>query len=88
MKNSKKHIADYEFSIGLRLTHWIRAISIVVLSVSGFYLAYVFVSPAITGEPINFMNAKWRAVHQIAGFILIGCFIFKTYLFFFDNIHL
>ena len=81
MKNSKKHIADYEFSIGLRLTHWIRAISIVVLSVSGFYLAYVFVSPAITGEPINFMNAKWRAVHQIAGFILIGCFIFKTYLF-------
>ncbi|MBR6612198.1 MAG: cytochrome b/b6 domain-containing protein, partial [Campylobacter sp.] len=77
MKSSKKHIAEYEFSIGLRLTHWIRAIAIVVLSVSGFYLAYVFVSPVITGEPINFMNAKWRAVHQVAGFILIGCFIFK-----------
>ncbi|MBO5062964.1 MAG: Ni/Fe-hydrogenase, b-type cytochrome subunit [Campylobacter sp.] len=85
MKSSKKHIAEYEFSIGLRLAHWIRAIAIVVLSVSGFYLAYVFVSPAITGEPINFMNAKWRAVHQVAGFILIGCFIFKFYLFFFDK---
>ncbi len=81
MKESKKHIAEYEFSIELRVTHWIRAICITILIVSGFYLAYVFVSPAITSEPTNFMNAKWRAVHQIVGFILIGCFIFKVYLF-------
>ncbi|ALV64951.1 Ni/Fe-hydrogenase, b-type cytochrome subunit [Campylobacter fetus] len=85
MKESKKHIAEYEFSIGLRVTHWIRAICITILIISGFYLAYVFVSPTITSEPTNFMNAKWRAVHQIVGFILIGCFIFKVYLFFFDR---
>ncbi|ANE32644.1 Ni/Fe-hydrogenase, b-type cytochrome subunit [Campylobacter hyointestinalis] len=85
MKDNGKHIAEYEFSIGLRLTHWIRAISIVLLIVSGFYIAYVFVSPVITSEPTNFMNAKWRAVHQIVGFVLIGCFIFKLYLFFFDK---
>ena len=51
MKESKKHIAEYEFSIGLRVTHWIRAICVTILIVSGFYLAYVFVSPAITSEP-------------------------------------
>lgn len=85
MKENKYHIAEYEFSIGLRLTHWIRAISIAILIVSGFYIAYVFASPVITGEPINFMNAKWRAVHQIVGFVLIGCFIFKLYLFMFDR---
>ena len=75
----------YEFSIGLRLTHWIRALMIVVLTVSGLYIAYAFSAPVITGEPINFMNAKWRAVHEIAGFVLIGCFIFKLYLFIFDK---
>ncbi|AII14818.1 [NiFe] hydrogenase, cytochrome b subunit [Campylobacter iguaniorum] len=85
MKEDNKRIAEYEFSIGLRLTHWIRAISIAILIVSGFYLAYVFVSPVITSEPVNFMNAKWRAVHQIVGFVLIGCFIFKFYLFLFDK---
>ncbi|MGI0406077.1 Ni/Fe-hydrogenase, b-type cytochrome subunit [Helicobacter himalayensis] len=85
---SKKNLereAFYEFSIGVRLTHWIRAIAIAVLIVSGFYIAYVFVSPVITPEPTNFMNAKWRAAHQIAGFVLLGCFIFKVYLFFFDK---
>ena len=63
----------YEFSIGLRLAHWIRALSIVVLVVSGLYIAYVFAAPAPSGEPVNFMNAKWRAVHEIAGFVLIAC---------------
>ncbi len=77
--------AEYEFSIGLRFTHWLRALAIVILTVSGFYIAYVFVSPHITGEPINFMNAKWRMVHQVAGFVLIGCVIFKSYLFLFDK---
>lgn len=77
--------AVYEFSIGLRLTHWLRAISIVVLTVSGLYIAYVFVAPVVTGEPVNFMNAKWRMVHEVAGFILLGCLIFKCYLFFFDK---
>ena len=77
--------AVYEFSIGLRFTHWVRAISIIVLTVSGLYIAYVFAAPVVTGEPINFMNAKWRAVHEVAGFVLLGCLIFKSYLFFFDR---
>ena len=76
---------EYEFSIGLRATHWLRAISIVTLIATGFYLSYVFQSPQSTGEPTNFMQAKYRFVHEVAGFIFIACIIFKVYLFFFDK---
>ncbi|QOR04416.1 Ni/Fe-hydrogenase, b-type cytochrome subunit [Campylobacter cuniculorum] len=78
--------AEYEFSIGLRLTHWVRAICIVILVGTGFYLSYVFQAPIQTGEPTNFMQAKYRLVHQAVGFVLIGCIIFKIYLFLFDKI--
>ena len=77
--------AEYEFSIGLRLTHWIRAVAIVILVGTGYYLSYVFQNPISTGEPTNFMQAKYRLVHQAVGFVLIGCVIFKAYLFFFDK---
>ncbi|MCD8213490.1 MAG: Ni/Fe-hydrogenase, b-type cytochrome subunit [Campylobacter sp.] len=86
MSNHKPdRISEYEFSIGLRLTHWIRFAAISFLVLSGFYLSYVFISPDISKEPVLFMQAKWRAAHQIAGFVLIACFIFKFYLFVFDK---
>ena len=72
---------EYEFSIGLRATHWLRAISIVILIASGFYLSYVFQSPQSTGEPTNFMQAKYRFVHEVAGFILIACIILRCICF-------
>ena len=77
---------EYEFSIGLRVAHWLRAISIVILVGTGFYLSYVFQSPISNGEPTNFMQAKYRFVHEVAGFILLSCILFKVYLFFFDRI--
>ncbi|MGG7048021.1 MULTISPECIES: Ni/Fe-hydrogenase, b-type cytochrome subunit [unclassified Campylobacter] len=85
-KHRPDRISEYEFSIGLRLTHWIRFVAIAILIISGYYISYVFVSPEITSEPTNFMNAKWRAIHQIFGFVLIAATIFKTYLFFFDRL--
>ena len=84
LKSERK--AEYEFSIGLRLTHWIRALSIVILIGTGYYLSYVFQSPMQPSEPTNFMQAKYRMVHQIFGFVLISCIIFKIYLFFFDKL--
>lgn len=85
MAKEMKRYGVYEFSIGLRLTHWIRAVSIAFLIFSGYYISYVFMSPEISSEPTLFMNAKWRMAHQIAGFVLIGCLIFKIYLFLFDK---
>ena len=73
--------AEYEFGIGLRLTHWIRAVAIVILVGTGYYISYVFQSPNLPSDPSNFMQAKYRLVHQAVGFVLIGCIIFKGYLF-------
>ncbi|MBZ7985734.1 Ni/Fe-hydrogenase, b-type cytochrome subunit [Campylobacter sp. Cr9] len=76
----------YEFSIGLRATHWLRAFAILALCISGFYIASVFISPDKSTEPNLFIQAKFRFVHNVAGFILLACFIFKLYLFIFDKL--
>ncbi len=79
----KKH---YEFSFWLRVTHWVRAIAMIVLIISGFYIAYPFIAPAHNGgEPVNFLNALFRSWHIIFGFLLICVTIGKFYLFFFDK---
>lgn len=77
--------AKYEFSVGLRLAHWIRAFAIVLLIFSGYYISYVFIAPNISSEPTLFLQAKFRMTHQVFGFVLIGCLIFKCYLFVFDK---
>lgn len=79
----KKH---YEFSLWLRLTHWTRAISIIILTATGFYIAVPVLAPALNaGEPVNFLNALFRSWHVIFGFVLICITIGKFYLFFFDK---
>ncbi len=79
----KKH---YEFSQWIRITHWVRALTIVILTVTGFYLAYPFIAPANSGgEPVNFLNALSRAWHIVFGFLLIAVTIGKLYLFVFDK---
>lgn len=79
-----KRSIEFEFSAGLRWTHWIRAVAIIALTITGFYLAYVFVTPEASDEPIIFLNAKFRMWHQIAGFVLIAVTIYKSYLFMLD----
>ncbi|ARU48634.1 Ni/Fe-hydrogenase, b-type cytochrome subunit [Sulfurospirillum diekertiae] len=81
-----KRNVEFEFSAGLRWTHWLRAIAIFVLTVTGFYLAYVFIAPESSDEPILFLNAKFRMWHEIAGFLLIAITLYKTYLFCLDGI--
>lgn len=77
--------AELEYSFSLRITHWVRFFCIAALTVTGFYLAYVFVAPGQSGEPILFLNAKMRMWHLVFGFVLIGVTIFKFYIFLFDK---
>ena len=81
-----KRDIEFEFSAGLRWTHWLRVIAIFVLTVTGFYLTYVFIAPEASDEPILFLNAKFRMWHEIAGFLLIAITLYKTYLFCVDSI--
>ncbi len=81
--NIKRH---YEFSLWLRITHWVRFVAIVALTFTGFYIAVPFMTPFLTGgEPTNFLNALMRSWHEIFGFLLICVTIGKFYLFFLDK---
>lgn len=76
---------ELEFTALTRWFHWVRAIAIFVLIVTGFYIAYPFLTPARNAEPTNFMYALARSWHQIFGFMLIAVTIFRVYLFIFDK---
>lgn len=75
----------YEFSGVLRFNHWVRVVTMLVLVVTGFYIANPFIIPYTSDEPVNFMNAYWRAWHIIFGFVLIATTLVKIYLFLFDR---
>ncbi len=76
---------EMEFSPLYRWQHWIRAISIVILTITGFYIASPFVTPIPNSEPTNFMQGFFRSWHEIFGFVLIAVVILKTYLFVFAD---
>ncbi|MDR2635852.1 MAG: Ni/Fe-hydrogenase, b-type cytochrome subunit [Campylobacteraceae bacterium] len=77
--------AETEYTASTRWVHWIRFFSIIALTVTGFYIAYVFAAPEISSEPTLFLHAKIRMVHEIFGFLLIAVTIYKSYIFFFDK---
>jgi len=80
-------VQEMEFTAGYRWQHWIRAISIVVLTITGFYIAVPFVSPVPNPEPTNFMYALFRSWHIIFGFVMTWVVIYKSYLFIFGRKH-
>jgi len=81
-----KRTKELEFSSGIRWTHWIRVFTITALTVTGFYIAYVFIAPEPSGTPTIFLNAKFRIWHEMAGFILIAVTLCKAYLFIFGKL--
>lgn len=79
-KEIQQHL---EFGATTRFLHWVRAFMIVFLVASGFYIAYPFLQPDASDEPVIFLQAYNRAFHCMAGFVLIAASIFRVYLFFF-----
>lgn len=74
-----------EFGLTTRFLHWVRAICIVWLIGSGFYIAFPFLFVGGDGEPTSFVQAYIRSWHIIAGFIIICAAIFRVYLFIFSK---
>lgn len=77
--------AHREFSGLTRFFHWVRAISIVLLIITGAHIVMPFMQSEPITEPTLFTQAYIRAVHCIFGFILIAISFFRLYLFFFDK---
>ncbi len=85
VNDSECMIREKEFTSSFRWQHWLRAISIVILVATGFYVAVPFITPAPNPTPTGFLQDYMRAFHLIFGFLLISVVLFKSYLFLFSR---
>lgn len=75
------------FSIGLRLCHWIWALCIVVLFLTGIYIGNPMFIGTQGKEPtvavVSLLSMEViRQVHFTAGFVFCACVLLRFYLFF------
>ena len=75
-----------EWSAAIMINHWAMALSILVLIVTGFYIADPFT--IYQGETVDkFFVGNMRYVHILFGIILMFIFIWRLYLAFFSRFH-
>ncbi len=86
MGQTEKYVSDHPdfvYSSGNRILHWIRALVITGLIITGFYIASPFLAPE--GSTDKLLFAEWAKWHYIFGFILISSGLLRIYLFFFGK---
>ncbi len=74
----------FAWSVLLRLYHWAFALSIVVLTVTGFYIHFPWTNTLMEGTG-TFPVAMMRYIHFIAGFVFLAAIIARLYLLLFGN---
>ncbi len=78
--------AVYVYEAPLRLWHWVNAMAIVVLAVSGYFIASPL--PSMPGEASDhFVMGYIRFSHFAAGYVLAIGFLFRVYWVFVGNHH-
>lgn len=76
----------YVYEAPLRLWHWVNALAIVVLMVTGYFIGVPL--PSQPGEASdNFLMGYIRFAHFAAGYILIVAFLLRVYWAFAGNVH-
>jgi Ni/Fe-hydrogenase 1 B-type cytochrome subunit len=75
-----------EWSLAIRVNHWLMVLSIFGLIFTGFYIAHPFTVYA--GETITkFYMGYARMAHLYCGIVLTFVFIWRVYLMFFSRFH-
>lgn len=76
----------YEWSVPIRINHWVMALSIFVLIATGFLISDPLTISA--GETVNKFSVGYiRYVHIFFGIVLTFIFIWRLYLAFFSTFH-
>lgn len=78
----ERHLA---WSVLLRLFHWLFALSIVVLAVTGLYIHFPWTNTTIINGVSGFPVATMRYIHFIAGFVFTAALAVRIYLLLFGN---
>ncbi|MCH1919755.1 Ni/Fe-hydrogenase, b-type cytochrome subunit [Shewanella sp. A3A] len=71
------------FSAAIRIFHWLRALSIVILTASGFYISWPYLVGADTTDVL--VQGWIRYAHLVCGFILCAVTLVRAYLYFFSK---
>lgn len=75
-----------EWSVAMRINHWVTAFAICILIVTGFYIAKPFTIGA--GETVDkFFMGDVRFWHIFFGVLLFFLFLWRVYLAFFSRFH-
>jgi Ni/Fe-hydrogenase 1 B-type cytochrome subunit len=69
----------YVWRLPVRFYHWINALSIVILLVTGLYIAWPVLSPPQGEAALHHSMALWRYFHYVVAFIFIGNFLYRMY---------
>ncbi len=77
-----KILAVYVWEWPVRIFHWIMVLSLVVLTVTGFYMHRPFI---VATSPTAWVMGTMRFVHEVFGFILISVLLLRIYWFFMGN---
>ena len=81
-----KEEAVYVYEAPVRIWHWVNAISILVLGVTGYLIGSP--PPSVGGEAsFSFLFGWIRYLHFAAGYILIIGFLARIYWAFVGNVH-
>ena len=83
MDHSATRIRTLVFSPAIRIFHWLRALSILVLVVTGFYISWPFL---VTPDSSDVLVQGWiRFAHLMGGFLLTAITLVRFYLYFFSR---
>lgn len=77
---ASQRVRIYVWELPVRITHWIVVGSIIVLSVTGFYIADPFLIP-----PGGSVMMGARFLHMLAAFVFLAAGVFRTYWLFAGN---
>lgn len=81
-----KEEAVYIYQAPVRIWHWVNALAILVLGITGYFIGSP--PPSIGGEAYDSFMFGWiRYLHFVAGYILAIAFLFRIYWAFVGNKH-
>lgn len=72
----------YVWELPVRLTHWVNALCVLVLGLTGFYIGHPFYTATDTAAYIMGWN---RFIHFVFAYLLLVSFIARCYWFLFGN---
>ena len=79
-----RHVT-YVWELPVRIVHWTIVLSLVVLSVTGYYIYHPFFSGSGGPGHPGFTMGTVRFVHEVTGFVFIAAVLFRVYWAFVGN---